>query len=57
MGRVGLALYAILVINVMGGVLDVAKNALMSFCRSQSVPSPASTPTPPSKDITDKKKD
>ena len=33
MGRLSLALYAILIVNVMGGFLDVVKQYLMEFCK------------------------
>ena len=34
LGRLSLAIYAILVLNVMGGLLDITKNYLLRFCQN-----------------------
>eukprot|EP00529_Nitzschia_sp_RCC80_P028549 CAMPEP_0113471646 /NCGR_PEP_ID=MMETSP0014_2-20120614/17089_1 /TAXON_ID=2857 /ORGANISM="Nitzschia sp." /LENGTH=263 /DNA_ID=CAMNT_0000364295 /DNA_START=10 /DNA_END=801 /DNA_ORIENTATION=+ /assembly_acc=CAM_ASM_000159 len=60
LGRLGLALYALLAINIIGCVLDVARKALESLCQVRP-PSNTTQPSPPSasktKDATDKKED
>lgn len=60
MGRLALALYALLVVNVMGGFLDVSKGYLEDLCRpppSSTTTTTDATTTTTKKSDDDKKKD